>query len=73
VRSVADDLRARTVARVLAMPVSDRIELALRLGDDDLALFLRTRGMTRDAALHVLRAQRQRERTPSASAQGWLR
>jgi hypothetical protein len=73
VRSVADELRARTVAQVLALPVPDRIELALTLGDDDLALFLRTSGMAPGAALGVLRAQRQRRRIPSASAQGGLR
>ena len=56
VRSVADEFRARTVGRVLALSVPGRIELALKLGDDDLTLFLRSSGMARDAALRVLRA-----------------
>jgi hypothetical protein len=39
--SVADDLRARTIARVLALPVHARIALALSLGDDDLDVFVK--------------------------------
>ena len=41
-RSVADDLRIGPLERVLEMPVSRRIALALSLGDDDLDLFVRT-------------------------------
>lgn len=67
-RSVADDLRLRTIARVLDLPVAARVELALSLGDDDLALFVRTSGLGRDEALRRLRAQRARGRVPSGAA-----
>jgi hypothetical protein len=64
--SVADDLRVRTGERVLALPVKDRIALALALGDDDLALFVRASGLDRPTALARLRATRRHGRTPSA-------
>jgi hypothetical protein len=66
--SVADELRARTSERVLALPVAARIALALALGDDDLDLFLRRRGLDRAAGLRRLRATRQHGRAPSACA-----
>ena len=68
VPSIADDLRAQTTARVLAMPVADRIALALSLGDDDLELFARTSGLNRNAARRRLMNQRRRGRSPSACA-----
>ena len=49
-RSVADDLRRRTMAHVLDLTPAARIELALSLGDDDLDLFVRTSGLDRDEA-----------------------
>jgi len=55
---VADDLRVRTLARVLEMPVAARIRLALSLGDDDLDLFVRSSGLDRADALGRLRARR---------------
>lgn len=67
--SVADDLRARTAARVLAMPVAERIRLALSLGEDDLDLFVRASGRSRAEALAHLRATRAHgRRVPSAAA-----
>jgi len=39
-RSVADGLRRQTLAHVLTLPLTARVELALSLGDDDLDLFL---------------------------------
>jgi len=68
VRSVADDLRLRTIARVLAMPIAARVQLALSLGDEDLDLFVRTSGLGRDEARRRLRAQRARGRAPSGAA-----
>jgi hypothetical protein len=68
VRSVADELRQRTVARVLAMPMAHRVVLALALGDEDLARFIRTSGLTADEALARLRAQRVKGRIPSTAA-----
>jgi hypothetical protein len=64
--SVIDDLRLRTVARVLALPVHERIALACALGDYDLTLFARSNGLDRATALRRLRASRQHGRTPSA-------
>ena len=66
--SVADGLRTRTSARVLAMTVPERIALALALGDDDLARFMRSSGLERPVALRRLRARRQEGRAPSACA-----
>jgi len=68
VKSVADHLRDRTQQQVLALPVPDRIELALALGDDDLRLFMAASGLDRAGALARVRAQRRRGRTPSQSA-----
>jgi hypothetical protein len=68
--SVADDLRARTRARVLEMPVHDRIRLALTLGERDVEIFVRSSGMDRQDALRQLRARRRRGRVPSACADG---
>ncbi len=68
-RSVADDLRLRTLARVLALTVPARIQLALSLGDDDLDWFVRTSGLARESARQRLRAQRSRGRTPSVANQ----
>jgi hypothetical protein len=73
VASVADDLRRQTTARVLAMPVRERIALACTLGDHDLALFVRASGLARDAARRRLRDARQQGRMPSASASGPVR
>jgi hypothetical protein len=64
-RSVADDLRRRTIADVLDLTPAARVELALALGDDDLDLFVRTSGLDRDEARRRLRAQRQVGRPPS--------
>jgi hypothetical protein len=69
-RSVADVLRARTIAQVLAMAPGERIALALALGDDDLELFVRASGLNRAEALERLRAGRRHGRAPSRSADG---
>jgi hypothetical protein len=66
-RSVADDLRRRTIAEVLDLAPAARIALALALGDDDLDLFVRTSGLDRDEARRRLRAQRQIGRAPSVA------
>ena len=67
-RSVVDDLRRRTLAQVLALPMTARVELALSLGDDDLDLFMRVSGLDRDEARRRLRAQRQRGRLSSVAS-----
>ena len=66
--SIADGLRERTIAQVLALTVAERIALAFRLGDDDLALYVRASGLDGDEARRRLRARRQIGRTPSRSA-----
>lgn len=66
--SDADDLRARTVERVLALALKDRIALALALGDDDAAAYSRSSGCDLDEARRRLARTRQRGRTPSRSA-----
>lgn len=66
--SVDDDLRARPIARVLALPLRDRIALALALGEADLDLYVRVSGLDRPEALRRLRAQRARGRRPSCAA-----
>ncbi|MDH4065587.1 MAG: hypothetical protein OEW19_14410 [Acidobacteriota bacterium] len=67
-RSVADALRQRTLARVLDMPLAARIALALSLGDDDLALFVRSSGLERGEALQRLRDRRHLGRRPSCTS-----
>ena len=67
-RSINDDLRRQTMARVLDLPIAARIRLALALGDDDLALFARTSGLPRDEARRRLRQQRESGRTVSRAA-----
>lgn len=67
-KSVADNLRAETHRAVRELPQAARIELALALGDDDLALFMRTSGLSREQALAVLQQQRLRGRRPSVAA-----
>jgi len=69
-RSVADEARARTHARVAALSPRERVGLALALGDDDLALFLRSSGVPGADALRRLRALRARDRRPSVASSG---
>ena len=64
-RSVADALRAQTAQRVLALPMTERFELALSLGDDDLDRFATASGPGLDEARRRLRAARTRGRAPS--------
>lgn len=63
-----NDLRRQTIARVLDMPMAERIRLALSLGDDDLALFERTSGLPREEARRRLRQQRESGRSASRAA-----
>ncbi len=66
--SVADQLRARTRTYVLALPVSERIALALALGDDDLERYVRHSDLMRTDAIRRLQRQRAHGRRPSAAA-----
>ena len=66
--SVIADLRAETRALVQKLSVDERIALALSLGDDDVALFVRSSGLDRHAAVQRLRSQRAHGRRRSCSA-----
>ena len=63
-KSVADDFRAETCMRVLAMSPEERLELALRLGDEDARSLSEARRVDLQAARLIIRRQRQRGRTP---------
>jgi hypothetical protein len=65
--SVLDDLRRETTTHVLALPAGARLALAFALGDEDLELFSRAHGLTRDEALRQLRANRNTGRAPSVA------
>ena len=52
------------------MSVRARIELALSLGDDDLARYMGASGLDRARALERLIARRAQDRTPSRAATG---
>ena len=67
-KSVADQLRHETGERVARLSVAQRIELALSLGAEDLSLYMRASGKSRDEALRDLRTQRGRGRTYSRAA-----
>jgi hypothetical protein len=67
-RSIADDLRRRTIEQVASLSPEQRIELALMLGDQDLERLVRSSGLSPSAALRRLRASRQRGRRASACA-----
>jgi hypothetical protein len=68
-RSVADQLREESRRRVQAMEPAARLELALRLGDDDATLLAVTRGIPEAEARHELARRRQTGRRASASKQ----
>ena len=66
-RSIADDLRDDTVRRVRALPMRERIALALALGQADLERFMHATGLGRAAAVRVLAARHAEGRTPSVA------
>ena len=66
-RSVADDLRAETARAVARLPPAERIALALRLGDDDVALYRAAHGVSEIAARLSLARTRSRGRRQSQS------
>ncbi len=63
--SVADELREVERQELSRMTVSERLALALRLGDDDLELFARARNIDRESGNALLRRGRQNGRRPS--------
>ncbi len=67
--SVADQLRDESRRRVLEMSPAARMELALRLGDEDARLFAAANGVPEAEARLALIRRRQAGRQPSQSAQ----
>lgn len=65
-RSVADEFRERDREAILKLSPEERIELALKLGDDDLAILCQTQGIDRETAIRLIQRRRQAGRTPSA-------
>jgi hypothetical protein len=63
--SVADQLREEQRQQLRRMTVSERLALALRLGDDDLELFSRARNIDRESGSALFRGGRQNGRRPS--------
>jgi hypothetical protein len=57
-KSVADELRAESIAATLAMTPDERVALAFRLGDQAIADLARTRGISEEEAAWLIRAQR---------------
>ena len=66
-RSVGDDLRAESLRRALALTPDERIALAFRLGDEDLALLCAARGLTPEEGKAFIRRVRQTGRRQSVA------
>ena len=66
-RSVADSLRAETRDRFAALPPAERVELALALGDDDVAMLMAAQGLNRSQAIDRIRRSRQEGRHASVA------
>ena len=67
--TVADQFRDESRRRLQAMDPEARLELALRLGDDDATLLAATRGIPEAEARRVLARRRQAGRRASRSKQ----
>lgn len=65
-RSVADELRYQDREAVMRLSASDRVALALSLGERDAAALGKAHGLTRDEAVRAIERQRQAGRCPSA-------
>lgn len=64
--SVASSLRSGEVAAIRDMSAAERLELAFRLGDEDLESFRATHGLDRRSAIRLLERRRQATRQASA-------
>jgi uncharacterized protein YoaH (UPF0181 family) len=62
--SIAARMRSRDRQIVAAMSVQERIDLAHRLGDEDVEVFRQSQGISASEAIARLRRQRQRGRRP---------
>jgi len=72
-RSVADELRRQTHADLMARTPGDRISVALALGDADVEILARYRGISLSAARDIIARQRQMGRVRSACHESLLR
>ena len=65
-KSVASVLGARDSAAVRDLSPAERLDLAFRLGEEDLESFRATNGLDRRTAIRFLERRRQATRQPSA-------
>lgn len=65
-KSVGCDSRVRDAGHLHAMTPVERLELAFRLGEEDLESFRATHGLDRRSAIRLLERRRQATRQPSA-------
>jgi len=65
-KSVLDRLRDEDREALLALTPTQRVTLALALGERDLEAFRRAHGLSRDEAARILERQRQQGRRASA-------
>ena len=63
-RSVADAHREEDARAMAAMSADERVALAFRLGDEDLEIYRRAWGVSREVALRRVRMARQAGRVP---------
>lgn len=64
-RSVADELRNEFRDEMKRLSAEERLELALRLGEEGLELFRQANGLDRETAIRLLQRRRQAGRIPS--------
>jgi hypothetical protein len=64
-RSVANELRERDREEFRKLSYKERLALIFELGEADLALFCRAKGLDRETAIRLLQRRRQAGRTPS--------
>lgn len=66
--SVADDLRAQRTRELLLQSPAERVDLSLRLGDEDVAVVCAARAMSEHDARLMIQRSRQVGRRPSRVA-----
>jgi hypothetical protein len=69
-RSIADELREEDERAVAALTVAERVQLALRLGEESLAIYMAYNGVDRDAAMQHFRSRNQTGRRRCRCLQG---
>ena len=66
-KSVADSLAAKTEAEVRALSASERIALALRLGDRDAKIYAAANSVPEETARRILARNNRAGRRPSVA------